>query len=162
MKKILLDCFFKPESVAVIGASEKEGSVGSILVQNLMRGGFPGSIFPVNRNYAQIHGLTAQAAITALPAPADLAIIAIPIKDVMEANRETAEFAVMVADQWQGKGLGAELVEEVIGIAKENQVKLLWGEVLSSNKTMLDLVKRLGFTLIRQAEAQTFRAELQF
>ncbi len=49
-----------------------------------------------------------------------------------------------------------------IGIAKENQVKLLWGEVLSSNKTMLDLVKRLGFTLIRQAEAQTFRVELQF
>jgi acetyltransferase len=81
---------------------------------------------------------------------------------VMEANRETAEFAVMVADQWQGKGLGAKLVEEVIGIAKENQVKILWGEVLSSNKTMLDLVKRLGFTLIRQAEAQTFRAELQF
>jgi len=40
-------------------------------------------------------------------------------------------------------------------------VKLLWGEVLSSNKTMLDLVKRLGFTLIRQMEAQTFRVEMQ-
>ena len=66
-----------------------------------------------------------------------------------------------MADPWQGKGLGPELVEEVIGIAKENQVKLLWGEVLSSNKTMLDLVKRLGFTLIRQVESQTFRVELQ-
>jgi acetyltransferase len=80
---------------------------------------------------------------------------------VMDANRETAEFAVIVADQWQGKGLGPKLVEEVIGIAKENRVKLLWGEVLSSNKTMLDLVKRLGFTLIRQMEAQTFRVEMQ-
>ena len=80
---------------------------------------------------------------------------------VMDAHRETAEFAVIVADQWQGKGLGPKLVEEVIGIAKENKVKLLWGEVLSSNKTMLDLVKRLGFTLIRQMEAQTFRVEMQ-
>ena len=49
MKKILLDCFFKPESVVVIGASEKEGSVGSILVQNLVRGGFPGASFPLTK-----------------------------------------------------------------------------------------------------------------
>ena len=97
MKKILLDCFFKPESVAVIGASEKEGSVGSILVQNLVRGGFPGSIFPVNRNYAQIHGLTAHAAITALPAPADLAIIAIPIKDVPEIIKKCGQAGIRAA-----------------------------------------------------------------
>lgn len=80
---------------------------------------------------------------------------------VMDALRETAEFAVIVGDPWQGKGLGPKLVEEVIAIARGNGVKLLWGEVLASNQPMLDLVKRLGFTLIRQTEAQTFRAEMQ-
>ena len=77
MKKPLLDSFFKPDSVAVIGASEKAGSIGSTLVQNLVQGGFPGTIYPINRNYPEIHGLPAYPAITAAPEPVDLAIIAI-------------------------------------------------------------------------------------
>ena len=68
-----------------------------MLVQNLVRGGFPGSIFPVNRNYSQIHGLTAHAAITALPAPADLAIIAIPIKDVPEIIKKCGQAGIRAA-----------------------------------------------------------------
>ena len=80
---------------------------------------------------------------------------------VMEANRETGEFAVIVADPWQGKGLGPKLVEEVTGIARERGVKLLWGEVLASNQPMLDMVKRLGFSLTRQIESQTFRVEME-
>jgi acetyltransferase len=79
---------------------------------------------------------------------------------VMEANRETAEFAIIVADQWQGKGLGPKLVEEVIAIARERRVKLLWGEVLATNQPMLEMVKRLGFSLNRQVDSQTIRAEM--
>ena len=48
MTKNLLDYFFKPESVAVVGASSREGQVGRILLDNLKEGGFPGEIFPVN------------------------------------------------------------------------------------------------------------------
>ncbi|MCX5889202.1 MAG: bifunctional acetate--CoA ligase family protein/GNAT family N-acetyltransferase [Deltaproteobacteria bacterium] len=80
---------------------------------------------------------------------------------VMEANRETAEFAVIIADPWQGKGLGPKLLEEVIAIARERGVKLLWGEVLATNQPMLDMVKRLGFSLTRQIESQTFRVEME-
>jgi len=118
MKKILLDCFFKPESVAVIGASEKEGSFGSMLVQNLIRGGFPGSILPVNQNYSQIHGLTAYAAITALPAPADLAIIAIPIKDVPEiikkCGRAGIGAAIIVSAGGREIGPQGKVIEDAI------------------------------------------------
>ncbi len=118
MQKILLDCFFKPESVAVIGASEKEGSFGSMLVQNLLRGGFPGSILPVNRNYSQIHGLTAHAAITALPAPADLAIIAIPIKDVPEiikkCGRAGIRAAIIVSAGGREIGPKGKVIEDAI------------------------------------------------
>lgn len=79
---------------------------------------------------------------------------------VIEANRETAEFAIIVADQWQGKGLGPKLMEEVIAIARERGVNLLWGEVLATNQPMLEMVKRLGFSLTRQTESQTFRVEM--
>ena len=124
MKKILLDCFFKPESVAVIGASEKEGSFGSILVQNLVRGGFPGSIFPVNRKYLQIHGLTAHAALTDLPAPADLAIVAVPIKGVPEIMRKCGQAgipgAIIISTGGREIGPEGKEIEEAI---KEEAVK---------------------------------------
>jgi acetyltransferase len=97
MQKILLDRFFRPESVAVIGASEKEGRIGAILVQNLIRGGFAGNIYPINRNYPKIYGLPAYAAVTATPEPADLAIIAIPIKEVPEVIRECGQAGIKAA-----------------------------------------------------------------
>ena len=46
---------------------------------------------------------------------------------VMAADRSTAEFAVIVADPWQGKGLGEKLIERVIEIARDNGVKMLYG-----------------------------------
>ena len=59
MTKNLLDFFFKPESVAVVGASSLEGQVGRILLDNLKEGGFPGEIFPVTPEAPEVLGLTA-------------------------------------------------------------------------------------------------------
>jgi acetyltransferase len=66
---------------------------------------------------------------------------------VMTPERDTAEFAVIVADPWQGKGLGEKLISRVIEIAREYGVESLWGEVLAENVPMLGLVKKMGFTL---------------
>ena len=66
---------------------------------------------------------------------------------VMAADRSTAEFAVIVADPWQGKGLGEKLIERVIEIARDNGVKMLYGDVLATNLPMLGLVKKMGFTI---------------
>ncbi len=63
---------------------------------------------------------------------------------VMIPERDAAEFAVIVADPWQGKGLGQKLIERVIEIAKENGVRTLSGEVLAENRPMLDLAKKDG------------------
>jgi acetyltransferase len=79
---------------------------------------------------------------------------------VMAADRSTAEFAVIVADPWQGKGLGPKLVEKIKDIAREQQVKLLRGDVLAQNQPMLEMVKRLGFTLRKDAEGGTVQAEI--
>ena len=79
---------------------------------------------------------------------------------VMAADRSTAEFAVIVADPWQGKGLGPKLVERITEIAREQGVKLLTGDVLAQNQPMLEMVKRLGFVLRKDAEGGTFRVEM--
>ena len=78
---------------------------------------------------------------------------------VMTPERDSAEFAVIVADRWQGAGLGMKLVEQVIEIAKENGVRTLSGDVLAENRRMLGLVKKMGFNLLRP-EMGTCRVEL--
>ncbi|MGB7067826.1 MAG: acetate--CoA ligase family protein, partial [Syntrophobacteria bacterium] len=89
-----LDKIFEPESIAVVGASEKEGSIGSVHVQNLIQGGYQGKIFPVNPHYTSTHGLKAYPSISRIDHAVDLAIIAIPISSVPSVIRECAQVRV--------------------------------------------------------------------
>ena len=84
MHNHILDRFFKPESIAIVGASSKENSIGRILIENLQKDGFPGSIYPINPKNGEILGIPAFPSITAVPASIDLAIVAVPIKGVPE------------------------------------------------------------------------------
>jgi acetyltransferase len=94
MEKRLLDPFFKPESVAVVGASTREDSVGHILVDNLKAGGFSGQIYPINPKTPKILGLKAYPSLTAAGAPVDLAVICIPIKGVPEIIKECGQLGI--------------------------------------------------------------------
>ena len=58
---------------------------------------------------------------------------------------ETAELAILVADEWQGHGIGAVLIDYCIRIAREIEVKTLWMEILRTNSRMLHLAKSSGF-----------------
>ena len=78
---------------------------------------------------------------------------------VMIPERDAAEFAVIVGDPWQGKGLGPKLIEQVIEIAKENGVRTLSGDVLAENHPMLGLVKKMGFNVFTPEEG-TCQVEL--
>ena len=75
-----LDKVFEPESVAVIGASEKKGSIGSALVENLINAGYTGDIYPVNPEHKKIHGYKALKSVSDAEKNIDLAIIAVPIR----------------------------------------------------------------------------------
>ena len=68
----------KPRSVVLIGASARPGSVGHIMVRNLLAGQFPGPVWLVNPHYRSIEGRECFASLAALPTPADLAVIATP------------------------------------------------------------------------------------
>ncbi|HSD43734.1 MAG TPA: GNAT family N-acetyltransferase [Burkholderiales bacterium] len=64
---------------------------------------------------------------------------------VVRADGETAEFAVAVADTWQGQGLGARLLSDLTRVAAGRGLRWIEGEVLASNRGMLALARRLGF-----------------
>lgn len=83
-----------PESVAVIGAGRDPGSVGHRVLRNLVDGGFPGPIYPVNPRAKQLCGLRAYAAIGDVPGPVDLAVVAVPARAVTRVARQCAEAGV--------------------------------------------------------------------
>lgn len=73
-----LEFVFKPASVALIGASQRAGSIGAVVARNLFSAGFEGEIFPVNPKYKSIEGVATYPDIHSLPKPPDLAVIATP------------------------------------------------------------------------------------
>ncbi len=66
-----LEALFQPKSVALIGASERPGSLGSVVLRNLKAGGFKGPLWPVNPKHATIDGARAWPNVGSLPAPCD-------------------------------------------------------------------------------------------
>ncbi len=69
---------FQPESVALIGASERPGSVGAVVARNLRRAGFKGELLLVNPHLQTLDGMPVYRDIASLPRPADLAVVATP------------------------------------------------------------------------------------
>ncbi len=77
-----LERLFNPKSVVVVGASEKKGTVGHTIIKNLVTGGFPGKIIPINPKYKSVLGNTALPAIEKMDTSPDMAIVATPILSV--------------------------------------------------------------------------------
>src|SRR5689334_3893068 len=71
-----------PVSVALVGASSREGSVGNVVLRNVIAGGFKGRIYPVNPKYAELSGLRCFAHVGDLPEAPDLAVIMTPAPTV--------------------------------------------------------------------------------
>lgn len=60
---------------------------------------------------------------------------------------ETCEFAIVVADEWQGKGIGHQIMLDLIRVAQARGLKLMTGDIFSENRDMIAMVKNLGFTI---------------
>ena len=73
-----LDMLFKPRSVALIGATDRKGSVGAVVLRNLRRAGFRGELLLVNQRHRILDGMPVYPEVAALPHPPDLAVIVTP------------------------------------------------------------------------------------
>ncbi len=116
-----LDKIFQPKSVAVVGASERKGSVGEALMRNLLERGFPGKIHPINPNHKKIRTLPASPSIRDLAVPVDLAVIATPIATVPQIVKDCVAAGVggAVIISAGGKEIGEQGKKLEAAIQKE-------------------------------------------
>lgn len=125
-----LDKMFKPDSVAVVGASNSEGKVGYIVVNNIINDGFKGKVYPINPKDDEVQGLKAYKNVSDLPEVPDLVIISIPSRVVNPVVKECGEFGVknLVVITAGFKEVGEEgvkLEEEMSSYVKEYGMNLI-------------------------------------
>ncbi len=130
MREHVLEKFFNPQAVAIVGASQKEGSIGNILVKNLLAEPYAGKVYPINPRHQEILGLPAFPSLTAIGAPVDLAVIAIPIRDVAPIIRECGKLkipgAIIISAGGKEVGEAGQAIEaEIKAAAQEGNVRYL-------------------------------------
>ena len=89
-----LEPILRPRSIAVIGASRTPGTIGHEIVANLVRGGFTGSVHPVNPKAKAIYSIRAAPSVASLPEPVDLAVITVPKELVQDVVHQCADAGV--------------------------------------------------------------------
>jgi acetyltransferase len=92
-----LDPLFSPQSVAVIGASERAGSVGRSVLWNLLSSPFGGTVFPVNAKRSNVLGIKAYPSVRELPDKVDLVVLTTPADTVPDLIAESVELGVPAA-----------------------------------------------------------------
>ncbi len=122
--------FFAPRSVAVIGASRREGAVGHVVVENLLNFGYPNKIFPVNPNANEILGLRCYPSVLNIEDDVDLGIVAVPAEMVLkvaeEAGRKGLKGLIVVSAGFKEIGLkGLEREKKLSEICKKHRMHLL-------------------------------------
>jgi len=117
-----------PKAVAVIGASNEQGKLGNSVMRNLIDGGFPGEIYPVNPKADEVTGKKAYNKIADLPDGIDVAIFVIPAKFVVQAIEEIGQkgipAAVLIPSGFAETG-EAELQVQLQETAKANGVRFI-------------------------------------
>src|SRR5579885_2107987 len=89
-----LNVFFQPKSVAVIGATEKAGSVGRTILWNLISSPFGGTVYPINPKRANVLGIHAYPTLKDVPEKVDLAVIVTPAPTVPGIIQECVDLNV--------------------------------------------------------------------
>lgn len=125
-----LDKIFDPKSIAVIGASDEEGSVGYRVLRNLIGVGYRGVVYPVNIKRQSVQGIQAYASIDELPRQVDLAIIATPARTVPgiveECGKAGIEGVIIISAGFKEIGEeGRALVDKILETRKKYNLRII-------------------------------------
>jgi acetate---CoA ligase (ADP-forming) len=124
-----LDALFKPRSVAIIGASTKELSIGNVIIKNLVHYGYTGAIYPINPKEPEVRGIKAYPTIFDVPGTIDLAHVIIPSKFVPQIIEDCGKKGIkaVIINSAGFSEMGAEgmvLQEAFLAKAKEYGVRI--------------------------------------
>src|ERR1039458_1119145 len=104
-----LDAMFTPRSVAVIGATDRPGTVGRTVLENLLHGRYKGKVYAVNPKHEEMLGVKAYKSIRDIPQPVDLVVVATPAAVVPQLIAECvdagARSAVVVSAGFKERGV---------------------------------------------------------
>ncbi len=125
-----LDIIFSPKTVAVIGATERVGSVGRTILWNLVSNPFGGTVFPVNPRRHSVLGIKAYSSIAHVPEPVDLAVIATPAASVPAIIQECVEAgvkgAIILSAGFRESGAaGATLEQQILTAARRSKMRIV-------------------------------------
>jgi len=143
---------FEPKSVAVIGASKTEGTVGNGILTNILEANFQGAVYPVNPKYDNIMSVRAYKDVLSIPETVDLAVICIPSKAVVDVLKQCAEkgvkgIVVITAGFKEIGEEGKELEDEIIAIANKHNIALIGPNVLGIINTAKTISLNANFAL---------------
>ncbi len=125
-----LETFFSPQSVAIVGASAKQGKVGYEILTSMLKAGYPGKIFPVNNKAQQIEGLGCFPDLASMGEVPELVIIVVPagvVPDIMQqcVNVGAKNVIIITAGFKEVGQEGAQLEKRIIQIARQGGVRVI-------------------------------------
>jgi acyl-CoA synthetase (NDP forming)/GNAT superfamily N-acetyltransferase len=120
----------RPASVAVVGASDRPGSVGGAVLRNLVQGGFAGAVHVVNRRSPVVGGRPAHPTLSAVGAPIELVVVAVPAAEVVAVAEAAGEIGaralVVLADGFGEAGTeGRDREARLLGVCRRHGMRLV-------------------------------------
>jgi acetate---CoA ligase (ADP-forming) len=125
-----LDAIFYPRSIAVVGASATPGKVGYDIFANILKGGYQGTLYPVNPSAHSISSVRAFVSIADIPDSIDLAIIILPPKLALPAVEEAIKkkvggIVIVSAGFREVGGEGRQIEDKIVAACREADVRLI-------------------------------------
>lgn len=125
-----MDSIFGPRTVAVVGATEKEGSVGRTILWNLISSPFGGVVFPVNAKRTSVLGIKAYPDLASVPEKVDLAVVITPAPAIPGIIGQCVELgipgAVIISAGFKEIGEeGARLEREILAMAQRGRMRIV-------------------------------------
>jgi len=144
LEKYGLDAMFAPRSVAVIGATDRPGTVGRTVLENLLHGSFQGKVYAVNSRHEELLGLKAYKRIGDVPESVDLAVIATPAATVPQLIRECVDAgtrcAVVISAGFKERGAeGAALEQQIQEQLRRGSMRLIGPNCLGLMNPLIGL-----------------------
>ena len=139
-----LDAIFKPRSIAVVGTSRKDGTIGREILHNLVAYGFNGPVYPVNPKATYVNSIKCYPDVSSIPDQVDLAVIVIPKESVLEVVKECGEKGakgiVVISAGFKEIGeKGVKLEKDLVNIIKKYDMRLIGPNCMGVINTAKDI-----------------------
>jgi acetate---CoA ligase (ADP-forming) len=146
-----LDAIFRPRSVAVVGASNRPGTLGREILKNLVAGGFTGTVFPVNARNPVVLSMKAYPRVSDIPDQVDLVVLAVPKKGVCaalyDAKKAGAKGAVIISAGFREVGgNGEELECDLVRTLKQTGIRTVGPNCMGVISTAPDILLNASFS----------------